>query len=266
MIPVHGVYEIAIPVRNLAQAEVFYTETLGFTVGLRDEERNWVFLDTGGMTGMVVLTENTGEWPALHFAFAATDKADLDKAKAFLDKAGATTRGPVHHEWMGADSLYFNDPDGHALEFIWVPKADPHRRFASSAFNGVWDLLDKTDRTPEEDHRMILAALASRYHWEQIGTPTNRAVGEWQIARVYATLGMTESAVYHGEQGLALCRSAKTPPFFEAFAHESLARALCSTNPGAAREHLDEARRLAGEVEDADERKMLTDDLDTIEV
>ena len=134
MIPVHGVYEIAIPVRNLAQAEAFYTGTLGFTVGLRDEERNWVFLDTGGMTGMVVLQENTGEWPVLHFAFAATDKTDLDRAKVLLEDAGTTTQGPVHHEWMGADSLYFNDPDGHALEFIWVPKADPRRGFAASAF------------------------------------------------------------------------------------------------------------------------------------
>ena len=61
-----------------------------------------------------------------------------------------------------------------------------HRRLAVTFFNETWTLLDKTDRSPAEDARMIHMAHASRMHWELIGTPQNVAVGEWQIARVYS--------------------------------------------------------------------------------
>ena len=39
-----------------------------------------------------------------------------------------------------------------------------HRTFATSLFNLTWDLLDKADRTPEDDDRMVYAAHASRFH------------------------------------------------------------------------------------------------------
>ena len=41
----------------------------------------------------------------------------LADPKQLLEEQGVATRGPVHHEWMPAKSLYFSDPDGHELEF-----------------------------------------------------------------------------------------------------------------------------------------------------
>ncbi len=116
MFPIRGVYEVAIRVRDLERALVFYREVLGLEVGLRVEERRMVFLYAGGRAGMVVLQEDTGEWPTQHFAFAMDD-ADLDKAAELLGARGVETQGPVVHDWMGARSLYFGDPDGHQLEF-----------------------------------------------------------------------------------------------------------------------------------------------------
>ena len=43
MVPIRGVYEIAIRVKDLARAEAFYRDVLGLEVGLRDEGRRWVF-------------------------------------------------------------------------------------------------------------------------------------------------------------------------------------------------------------------------------
>jgi catechol 2,3-dioxygenase-like lactoylglutathione lyase family enzyme len=115
MLKLGGVYEVAIRVKDLARAEPFYRELLGLEVGLRDESRNWLFLRVGGTEGMVVLQEDAGEWPEQHFAFTVDD-AELDRAADVLKASGVETRGPVFHEWMGARSLYFSDPDGHALE------------------------------------------------------------------------------------------------------------------------------------------------------
>jgi catechol 2,3-dioxygenase-like lactoylglutathione lyase family enzyme len=115
MLPIRGIYEVAIPVRDLPRAEAFYREVLGLEVGIRDERRNWLFLRAGGMAGMVVLQENKGESPAQHFAFTV-EAGDLARAAALLNERGVETDGPHFHAWMPATSVYFSDPDGHELE------------------------------------------------------------------------------------------------------------------------------------------------------
>lgn len=115
MLPIRGLYEIAIPVKELSRAEAFYRDVLGLEVGIRDERRNWLFLRAGGQAGMIVLQENKGEWPSQHFAFTL-EEADIERAAALLKEKGVVVDGPHFHEWMPAKSVYFSDPDGHNLE------------------------------------------------------------------------------------------------------------------------------------------------------
>lgn len=117
MLPIKGLYEIAIRVKDLARAETFYKDVLGLKEGLRDNRRNWLFLYAGGDAGMVVLQEDKGEWPTQHFAFTVTE-ADIKQAAAMLREKGVTVSEPVYHEWMNSVSVYFDDPDGHALELL----------------------------------------------------------------------------------------------------------------------------------------------------
>src|ERR1051325_4081437 len=117
LLPIKGVYEIAIRVKDLARAEAFYTSVLGLQEGLRDTKRNWLFLYAGDKQGMVVLQEDKGEWPLQHFAFTVGE-SDIAKAATMLKEKGVTVSEPVIHEWMNAVSLYFDDPDGNALELI----------------------------------------------------------------------------------------------------------------------------------------------------
>jgi catechol 2,3-dioxygenase-like lactoylglutathione lyase family enzyme len=117
MLPIKGLYEVAIRVKDLARAEAFYKEVLGLKEGLRDERRNWLFLYAGGDAGMVVLQEDKGEWPTQHFAFIVNEP-DIGQATEMLRKKGVSVSEPVYHEWMNAVSVYFDDPDGHALELL----------------------------------------------------------------------------------------------------------------------------------------------------
>ena len=116
-LPIRGVYEVAIRVKDLTRAEPFYREVLDLEVGIRDEKRNWLFLRAGGDAGMVVLQEDKSEWPLQHFAFAV-DEADINRAAAMLRERGVEVEGPVFHKWMPGISLYFEDPDGNALELL----------------------------------------------------------------------------------------------------------------------------------------------------
>lgn len=116
-LPIRGVYEVAIRVKDLTKAEPFYREVLDLEVGIRDEKRNWLFLRAGGDAGMVVLQEDKSEWPLQHFAFTI-DEADIERAAAMLRERGVEVQGPVFHQWMPGTSLYFEDPDGNALELL----------------------------------------------------------------------------------------------------------------------------------------------------
>ena len=93
MLPIRGVYEVVVPVKDLARAESFYCGVLGLDVGIRDEERRWLFLRAGGTAGMVVLQENTAEFPKTHFALAVNE-GDIDAAASMLRKQGSQSRAP----------------------------------------------------------------------------------------------------------------------------------------------------------------------------
>ncbi|HQR33870.1 MAG TPA: VOC family protein [Blastocatellia bacterium] len=115
MLPISGIYEVAIKVKDLAAAETFYREVLDLQVGLRDDTRKWLFLRAGGQGGMFVLQEDKGEWQKQHFAFTIAS-SDVERAVAILKERGVEIDGPHFHEWMPATSIYFSDPDGHDLE------------------------------------------------------------------------------------------------------------------------------------------------------
>lgn len=115
MLPIRGIYEVAVKVKDLPRAERFYRDVLGLEVGIRDERRNWLFLRAGGMNGTIVLQEEKGESSSQHFAFMV-DEAEIENAAKILRNRGVKVEGPVFHEWMPATSLYFDDPDGNALE------------------------------------------------------------------------------------------------------------------------------------------------------
>lgn len=112
---IKGIYEIAVPVQQLARAEAFYMGTLGFTSGIYDSARRWHFLRIGGSAGMFVLQEEPSLERPLHFAFT-TSAAEIEAAAQRLRERGIDVSGPVTHEWMPARSIYFDDPDGHELE------------------------------------------------------------------------------------------------------------------------------------------------------
>lgn len=117
MVPIPGLYEVAIKVRDLKTAERFYREVLGLQFGLLDERRNWLFVRADDSAGMVVLQEDRGESQHQHFAFAITD-SELNRAAALLREKGINLAGPVFHAWIPGRSVYFADPDGHALELF----------------------------------------------------------------------------------------------------------------------------------------------------
>ena len=108
---------------------------------------------------------------------------------------------------------------------------ESHEKMAKDCFNKTWALLDKSDRTKDEENEMVHTAHASRYHWgvlvdNEKGTPVNLQRGEWQIAHVYTLIKRAEPAIHHAKTCLRLTKEYDISDFDLAFAYEGMARAM----------------------------------------
>jgi len=146
-------------------------------------------------------------------------------------------------------------------------KLDQHveQRLAARLFNRVWELLDRTERTTEDDDEMVHAAHASRHHWGQVGEPVHWARGEWQCSRVYATVGRAEPALHHGRRCLEIAEQFELSPFDVGCAHEAIARAArLAGSSEHAQTHAALAAEAAESITDPEERQVLLADLATL--
>lgn len=136
------------------------------------------------------------------------------------------------------------------------------RTLAAMAFNRAWELLDRSELSPEEEDELLAAAFAQRYLWYEIGDARNRAIADWQVSRVTAVLGYADLARRFGFRSLELAQAHNLGPFLEGFAHEAIARAAATVDDVETfTEHLSEAKALVGAIEDDDERATLESDL-----
>jgi hypothetical protein len=139
------------------------------------------------------------------------------------------------------------------------------RALAARLFNGVWDLLEKPERTTADDDTMLHMAHASRYHWGRVGKPENLARGEWQCSRVYAVLLRPEPSLHHAERVLELTQEFGLGDFDLAFAYEALARARAiGGDADGARAAAERALAAAADITDPEDRDLLLADLATI--
>jgi DNA-binding transcriptional MerR regulator len=162
-----------------------------------------------------------------------------------------------------------SDPRGASValnDTAAVPVTD-ERKLAAQLFNDTWALLQKESRTTEEDDRMIHMAHASRFHWDNVGDDQNRAIGEWQVARVYAILGRGEPALFHARRCLGYASRPGADDWLAASAYEGLARAQAVGGDfEAARDSRDTALRLLEEIADPEDRKVVEGDIDTLPI
>jgi len=148
-IPYQGIFETHLNVSNLERSAAFYEGTLGLTLGFKDENRGvrlyWIG-DRGG--AMLGLWEKE---PSLvvrqHFAFRTTPEW-LPAIENKLRESGVTVRnfndtdeGPLVFGWMPAVSIYFEDPDGHSLEFLAMLPGEPKPELGILPWP-VWERLN----------------------------------------------------------------------------------------------------------------------------
>lgn len=125
-----GIYETHLYVESLERSVEFYKHTLGLTEAHHEPGRRvtffWVGEDKEFMLG---LWEKPKEETAIrHFAFRCDADFIRNEAVQWLKERDLQpynflkdgSEQPMVFAWMPALAIYFNDPDGHVLEFIAV--------------------------------------------------------------------------------------------------------------------------------------------------
>jgi len=139
-----------------------------------------------------------------------------------------------------------------------------HESLAKQINGEVWSLLDKPDRTVEDDERLVLAAHASAYHWLHVGTAVHRQRGEWMLAHVHTVRSRESPARHHARRCLALTETfaAEMKDFDVAYAYEAVARAeALGEDSEPARRYLHLAEAQGARIADEEDRTIFLADL-----
>ena len=96
--------------------------------------------------------------------------------------------------------------------------------------NQTWGLLSKTDRTKDDDEKMVYFAKASLYHWRKSPQfkPINEQRSQWMLAHAFAVLNRGDEALVHAETCMDITMNESLKGFDLAYAYESKARAYAA--------------------------------------
>jgi lactoylglutathione lyase len=155
--PIHGLYEAHLTVGDLERSIAFYRDTLGLTLAHRIPRRRAAFFWMGAPKQSMLGLWETGSAPnrlRLHISFA-TSLPDVIASIPRLREAGIEPRAdsrdePVVFGWMPAASVFFDDPDGHSLEYIAVLDA-PARPELGTMPLSRWRALAGTAPSASDD-------------------------------------------------------------------------------------------------------------------
>jgi len=148
---IKGLFETHIYVENLERSINFYGNTLGLTQCHYEAERRiaffWIGKPKDAMLG--IWEKPKHEIDIRHFAFKCEVADVLDKSVSFLKQHNlvpynflkSDDAAPMVFAWMPAVAIYFNDPDGHALEFIAILSGEARSELGVITYEN-WLLLN----------------------------------------------------------------------------------------------------------------------------
>ncbi|MGH1364561.1 MAG: VOC family protein [Calditrichia bacterium] len=127
---IKGLYETHLFVEDIDRSIDFYGKTLELKQCHFEEERRaaffWIGKDKQAMLGLWEKPKN--EIDIRHFAFKCEPEWIINESVAYLKDRNLScynffndgSERPMVFAWVPAIAIYFDDPDGHVLEFIGI--------------------------------------------------------------------------------------------------------------------------------------------------
>ena len=152
---IKGLFETHLFVENIERSIKFYGNILELKQCHYEEERRaaffWIGKDKQSMLGLWEKPKD--EIDIRHFAFECEPEWVINQSVNYLKKRNIGcynflndgTERPMVFAWVPAISIYFDDPDGHSLEFIGIlnGKSKPENGIVSYE---KWKELDTEEK------------------------------------------------------------------------------------------------------------------------
>ena len=153
MIPISGLYESHLTVASLDRSIDFYRDVVGLELAHIVPSRHAAFFWGGGrersMLGLWCIHSSPVRL-RLHIAFA-TELEQVKQSVGVLRSKGIVPRSggggpeidePTVFPWMPAASVYFDDPDGHSLEYIAILPHRPRPEMTGRVSLSAWERMN----------------------------------------------------------------------------------------------------------------------------
>jgi lactoylglutathione lyase len=152
MIPISGLYESHLTVSDLDRSIAFYRNVVGLELAHTLPKRHAAFFWVGDRDRSMLGLWSIHSSPVrlrLHIAFSVTLEAVIRSVDALRSRGlvprdgggGPEINEPVVFPWMPAASVYFDDPDGHSLEYISILPDDPQPDLPGTVALSEWNSM-----------------------------------------------------------------------------------------------------------------------------
>jgi lactoylglutathione lyase len=153
MIPVSGLYESHLTVFDLDRSIAFYRDVVGLELAHTVPERHAAFFWIGGRERSMLGLWSIHSSPIrlrLHIAFSTEleqviRSVDVLRSKGIVPRlrgGGPELDEPTVFPWMPAASVFFDDPDGHSLEYIAILPHRPRPDISGTVPLSVWHSMN----------------------------------------------------------------------------------------------------------------------------
>lgn len=154
VVPIRGLFEAHLTVSDLDRSIEFYRDVLGLPLAYRLPARQVAFFWVPTFERSMLGLWSVGTSPLrmrLHIAFQVELEHVFEAVRALrgagltpLDSGGGKPIDePRVLSWMPAVSVYFDDPDGHSLEFISMLDETPRAEFGRLSWS-EWQRQTRT--------------------------------------------------------------------------------------------------------------------------
>lgn len=140
-----------------------------------------------------------------------------------------------------------------------------NRKVAVESYNRCWDLLDRDDRSQDEDFDLLTSAFVSRYHRSLAGGPEQWTVSNWMVSRAAADIGEGSLSLAFARRANDAVREFDAPDWLVASAAEGMARAYAALGSEQDRdEWFNKAEGLVAALADEEDRELIASQLASV--
>lgn len=149
---IKGLFETHLFVENLERSVEFYSTVLGLEQGNMNDKRRvagfWMGKPKQSMLGLWEMPKDKID--KRHFAFECEPEWILNNSVDFLKSKNLKFRNflndgterPMVFVWVPAVAIYFDDPDGHSLEFIGILDGESRPELGVISYEEWLELTD----------------------------------------------------------------------------------------------------------------------------